>query len=182
MIELVLLRFDGMTEEGAQMGGIPETPRKRSRWVVPLVILAVVVVAGLTLVAIGVLMALKSSTVQGIVKEAPVIAECETRLKTLGAALNRYEVSHGEYPPSLESLYPEYLDSRRPFQCPADHRKLSSGESSYSYTRPGKRVSDSAVISRCRRHVAGKGLPPFVILLRKDGSVSGVFEAPQGSR
>ncbi|MDO8587205.1 MAG: hypothetical protein Q7T82_09210 [Armatimonadota bacterium] len=147
-------------------------PRRRSRWVLPLVILSILLLVCLTLFAAGVLVVMRTDTFKGLMGQAQVAAKCQVQLQTISAALHRHEISRGEYPQSLDMLYPDYLPSRSAFRCPADPRDPNSGPPSYSYTKPAKEASETSVVCVCDRHRIVKDQPPVRIMLLKNGEVS----------
>src|SRR5436190_23346364 len=54
---------------------------------------------------------------------------CTEQLRALGRALDNYQRQHGELPPHLSDLYPQYVDNLALFHCPTDP---SSGDPLFS--------------------------------------------------
>jgi D-alanyl-D-alanine carboxypeptidase len=48
------------------------------------------------------------------------LAICTEQLREIGRALDEYQRHHGELPPHLSDLYPQYVDDLALFHCPAD--------------------------------------------------------------
>jgi hypothetical protein len=158
---------------------VPETPsppnpqRRRSRWLLPTIILSSVLVVFLVILGYGMIVLMKDSGFKGVVGKAKLIGECEVQLSTISAALGRYQISQGRYPASLESLYPEYLPSRRVLRCPADPADPKIGKSSYSYTAPRNGAPGDTVVCVCKHHSMMKDQPIELHLL-KSGKITPV--------
>ena len=108
------------------------------------------------------------------------ISDCGSRLKTIGAALNRYELRHGAYPEKLEDLCPEYLASRSVFRCTGDKTTAKTAPSSYEYRRPKPEAAGNTIVCVCRRHHLFENQPPLEIMLYKDGRLG--WATPEATR
>jgi D-alanyl-D-alanine carboxypeptidase len=65
---------------------------------------------------------------------------CTRNLEAIGRALTAYQRDHGELPPHLSDLHPEYLTDRALFHCPADRSEGSPGVG-WATTDPGLPIS-----------------------------------------
>ena len=98
------------------------------------------------------------------IRAANARMECRNNLRVLGEALTRYVgASGGEYPASLEDLYPLYVEERRRFVCPGDPEPVLGKSDlllSYSYvgSKRGDRGAQTIVaFDREATHHGGKG-------------------------
>ena len=56
------------------------------------------------------------------------LVSCESNLRHIGQALLLYKNQHGNsLPPYLTALYPDFIDEKEMFQCPADRHKGREG-------------------------------------------------------
>jgi len=66
---------------------------------------------------------------------------CISRMKVVTHGLKAYSTQRGgALPPSLDALFPTYLQDRTVLRCPFDRRPLPAV--SYEYIPPGKQVVD----------------------------------------
>jgi len=108
------------------------------------------------------------------IRAANAKIECRNNLRAIGEAISRYVgASGGEYPKSLEDLYPLYIDNRRRFVCPGDPNPLPGKKGlmlSYVYTgsKRGDRGAQNIVaFDRRPTHHGRKGR----FVLYSDGQV-----------
>lgn len=151
----------------------PQLKRKRSRWLLPILILASVLVVLLGLLAYAAVVLLKDSGFKGVVDKAKLIADCEMNLTKVSEALERYNIGQGHYPPRLETLYPDYLPSKSALHCPADPSDPKAVTTSYIYKAPAEDAPDDTVVCVCKFHQIMKDQAMELRLL-KNGKVETV--------
>lgn len=72
---------------------------------------------------------------------------CLNNLQLIGRAITEYREDHsGNYPISLEALYPKYLVDRRSLRCFGDLNGTNTDVTSYAYFRPEAPPSPRMVI------------------------------------
>lgn len=80
-----------------------------------------------------------------------IARQCRFHLFLISKGLEQYTNDfNGNFPPSLEVLYPGYVSDKIVFHCPIDfipERKIS-----YLYTRPDKTDPDTMIVVSCERH------------------------------
>jgi len=145
---------------------------KPARWLkIALIIGSAAMVMAIGLIFLAVLILSKNPAFRSAMKQYEIMVACGSQMEGIGAALNRYELSHDEYPEKLEDLWPDYLASRKLFRCPADSRSPDSGPPSYLYKRPKAGAPGDTIVCRCRRHRIFETQPLLEIRLYKDGVV-----------
>lgn len=61
--------------------------------------------------------------------------ECADNLRKISLALHEYAAKHdGAFPVKLDELYPDYMDDRSRFDCPASKSKGTMEKPDYVYT------------------------------------------------
>ncbi len=103
--------------------------------------------------------------------EARIVA-CLDNLYRIGQAIEKYRNLHdGEYPVTLQELYPKYLESQRSLKCFADYDNSSTiaNSISYIYKKPEGTGDSKQIIARdkTRNH---KGMGGYSVLYA-NGSV-----------
>jgi hypothetical protein len=97
------------------------------------------------------------------------MAECMIKMKDVGAALDRYEVSNDVYPDRLQQLVPDYLPQEA-LHCPADKSSVKSA--SYIYHKVAVKAPDGAILLECRMHKPRRAEFPSIIYYHKGGSIT----------
>jgi len=93
---------------------------------------------------------------------------CRTRIKAVGAALQRYSTRNDVYPDHLSDLVPDYLD-KTDLHCPADTSPPDT--TSYAYVKPAADAPASTVVLECRNHKLRRGMAPAMVRYLKSGEV-----------
>ncbi len=95
---------------------------------------------------------------------------CAEHVVEIGKAIDRYHLRTGEYPSSLEKLYPSFLEKRDVLHCPRDNNPRDT--ISYQYTPPTEKSPPDTIIISCKRHILMPGQSPTEVALRKDGKLA----------
>lgn len=101
---------------------------------------------------------------------------CENNLRRINISLHNYATDNKDaFPPSLEALYPKYIDDDRVFDCPSSTRRGTPADPDYKYRPDLTEASDlKEVIVEDREGNHPGGICNAV---RIDGSISRINKA-----
>ncbi|MBI2843378.1 MAG: hypothetical protein HYX78_08255 [Armatimonadetes bacterium] len=125
-----------------------QTPRY---WRIGFVGCSVIIVFLVGLLAIATLAVYRSPYYRSVIN-------CNRRIESAGAALDRYAIKNDAYPESLMGLAPDYLPADELY-CPL----VTDHSAAYSYFRPAVDTPDGAVVLECNRHRMKSNVPPIII-------------------
>ncbi len=98
---------------------------------------------------------------------------CTNNLRKISLGLHTYAVNHNNiFPPDLGALYPDYIESKAIFECPAKKSFRTSGKPDYAYTAGLTEASPSKTI--IVEDINGNHKNAGKNVLRIDGSVEWV--------
>jgi len=133
--------------------------------VITLLIMTVLLVL---LVLWGFKLLMKNPAVNKRYTDMQATLQCKANLEEIGGALERYSRRNGQYPATLDQLYPNFMEKQTTLHCPADPRP---GEVSYDYYPPAMNAPANTLVVECRRHVAFEDQAPWKLQLRKNGEI-----------
>jgi len=111
----------------------------------------------------------KHPAVRRSISEVKAISQCVNQLIEINGALKRYESRTGNYPESLDKLYPRFLEDRSALHCPSDLSPKS--QISYEYFMPKKGSPGKTLVLRCTHHRIFEKQEPITIKVYLNGSV-----------
>lgn len=158
-----------MTEDSYPTGSTARTTQSNCLKAAGITCLIVVIV-GLALVIWTVTLVTRNPAIKRAYNQSKLVVQCQMNLQEIGGALERYSKRNGQYPGTLDELYPSFITKKEILHCPSDPRPKNTV--SYEYHQPAMDAPGSFTVVECKRHVVVEGQPPWTISLFKDGRVT----------